>query len=542
MADSILSQPTRIYSLGFDSKRKNKVLELIPKKGKEKARLLLRTGEENAVIIARISRTAGTFDTIATEVDEEGAAKFHAKWTVSVEGYGHKSVGEHAIIQAAVENVSSEEGDQITDNRLGSYTEFSARFKGRQGIAFFIPPSVVEDKKLNDLWIKVHNEIFETCDILTNRAREWMVTEEAEKYVPQLKRGYYKQDETDGSWMARLGKHAADQFKNMLPASRLTSMGVTWNATEAENALRKLQSSPAPASREVGKLFKQAALDVAPTLVKYADFNLFLASLPLRRERLIKTFKLKGRIPHQKSRDDSRTEIITSKDVEALILAAFAFESVDTGTFQDLVTKIESFGKQTRARMFSMILEDKVSWNDFEMGRVTSNGLRPHDMPPRAFEFDGGYIFYYPDMLYGDWRDYKRHRMQSYIAKPLDIKWGYAIPPIAFYLDKSKNKSLHGSVALFNQALAKIEELFKKVRTVSPIDARYAVTRAHFRPAIARFNMREAFHLLRLRTGNTAHPSVRRLMWPTYEVLYKKHPNIVSHMNLRGEKTGKPIP
>src|SRR5258706_5324544 len=97
----------------------------------------LRTDEEIAVIFAKISRNPGSFESIGRTVTEEGAANFHQRWTVSVEGYGHASVAEHAIVHMAVENVASLDGDVVTDNRLGAYTEFSARFKGRQETTFY---------------------------------------------------------------------------------------------------------------------------------------------------------------------------------------------------------------------------------------------------------------------------------------------------------------------------------------------------------------------------------------------------------------------
>ena len=207
------------------------------------------------LFFARVSRAAGTLDSIAAEIDEEGAAKFHEKWTVSIEGYGHKSVGEHAILQIAVEDVSSSDVDNITDNRLASFTEFSARFKGRQGRGYFTPESVQKNPKLLKQWDSAHDLVFATCDELTDRAKEWVMTEEARELVPQLKQGYHKAEESEASWQSRLTKHAADQFKNLLPASRLSSVGVTMNATEGENALRKFLSAPSLSMREAGKMF-----------------------------------------------------------------------------------------------------------------------------------------------------------------------------------------------------------------------------------------------------------------------------------------------
>lgn len=532
----------KIYPVGFHRKIKDQIISMVSKKDQDKVRRLLRTGEENAVIFARVSRAAGSLESIAAEIDEEGAVKFHQKWTVSVEGYGHKSVGEHAILQIAVEDLSSKDVDSITDNRLASFTEFSARFKGRQGRSYFIPKSVSENKKVLKLWTDSHDLVFNTCDELTEKGKEWIMTEEARNIVPQLKQGYYKLDEVEASWQSRLTKHAADQFKNLLPASRDSSVGITMNATEGENAIKKFLSSASESMRQAGKMFKEASLEIAPTLVKYAEFNPYLASIPLRREKMIKIFKLKSTIKKRIDKDGARTDIVTSSDPETLILAAFAFESSNTGSFKDLVSQIDKFSKKKKQAMFQVILGDKFTFNDFEFGKIVSLGLGDREMPPRAFEFDGGYIFEMPDMTYGDWRDYKRHRIQSYISKPFDIKWGYMIPPLVKLMDQSKDKKYHGSEKAVRTAVEALEEVYKVVYKINSEDAQYAVTRFHFRPAIARFNLREAFHLLKLRTGNNAHPYVRRLMWPTVDALNKNHSNIISHIKIHGERLKSPFP
>ena len=532
----------RIYPMGMHRGVKDAAIEAIPERMihvRKRVHRSIRTGEETAVIFARISRTAGTFDSIAQDIDEEGAARFHQKWTVSVEGYGHSSVGEHAPIQMAIENVSSADGDEITDNRLGSYTEFSARFSGRQSMGYFTPDSVAADQELAAIWHASHRRLFEISDQLTNRGRVWIFTEEAQNAFPILRQ---RRRETEGAWKARLGKHAADQFKNLLPASRLTSMGVTRNATEEENALRKLLSSPSASAREVGRLYKEAALQVAPTLVKYADFNPYLASLNMRRNVLIEKFGLKSIIPVHNGYEDATTHLVSSSDPESLILAAFAFESSRTGSFQNLLTKISRFSPSVKVSMFQGILSDVVSWTDFEHGLVTSEGMSQYDMPPRAFEFDGGYIFELPDMTYGDWRDFKRHRMQSYVPKPLDTKWGYMVPPMAGLLDGSENSQFHGSTGLVREGVGIMENLFNEVTELSEVDARYAVTRLHYRPAISRFNPREAWHLLRLRTADTAHPFVRKIMWPTYDALMAASPNIFSNLKLRSERSNVAFP
>lgn len=543
--ESLEAAKMRIYPMGLHRRAKDAVLNMLPEDQQEKARHLLRTGEETAVIFAKISRFPGSFEEIAQSVDEEGASGFFEKWVVSVEGYGHESVGEHAVTQTAYENIASADGDEVTDNRLGSYTEFSARFKGRQTMDYFTPTIVASDPNLANKWHEIHSRLFAACDLLTTRGREWIATDEAQAAFPQLRQTYYSDEggdqETNIMWRARLNKHAADQFKNMLPASRLTSMGVTWNSTEAEGALSKLLSHPSVSVREIGKLAREAIMQVAPTMVKYARFNPYIASLDQRRQALIKKYGLEGDMGRQPEDGNIPSSIIcsSSKDLEILILAAFAFESNQTGSYVQLIKKIDSLPQEASEQMIQRIVRDDIVWHDTEHGEVTSHGVGPHDMPPRAFEIDGGMIFEMPSMTYGDWRDYKRHRMQTYVAKPLHIKWGYEIPPLAVIMDSSEDPKYHGSVTKFKEVIEEMEDLFKDVNRFNPTDARYAVTRAHFRPAIGRFNPREAFHLIRLRTGNTAHPAVRQLVWRNFDALNATYPAIAAQIefNLRGERT-----
>src|SRR3989344_4546160 len=134
----------------------------------------LLTEEELAVVFAKISRNPGSFQEIARSVTAEGAAQFHQRWVVSVEGYGHASVAEHAVVHQAVENVPSLDGDELTDNRLASFTEFSARFKGRQDVGWFIPEAVAADLRLLNLWNEAHLELFEAHDRLFEKGKVYI--------------------------------------------------------------------------------------------------------------------------------------------------------------------------------------------------------------------------------------------------------------------------------------------------------------------------------------------------------------------------------
>lgn len=469
----------------------------------------LRTEEELAVIFAKVSRNPGSFEEVARSVTEEGAAQFHQKWVVSVEGYGHASVAEHAIIHMAVENVPSLDGDEITDNRLGSFTEFSARFKGRQNVGYFTPESVSAHPDLSRKWEEVHQFLFQTHDDLMEKGKVYVNTEEAKGKHPQRKPSI---------------KTVADQFKNIMPASRLTSIAVTMNAREVENTVRKMLSSPHESVRKLGQLFKEQCLTVSPTLVKYAEKNEYLVATRNGISTQIQDQRYQGYIPE--IHEDGKLVDLLDYDprADARFVAAALYSLPRAGSYRDLLAKAENLNENQMKQMVSILLGNLSKW----------------DVPIRQLEFCGDYLVEYQGMTYGDWREYKRHRIQSYQVKDLDVKWGYMIPPLAYEMDDSKDPQFHGSVDAVKRAMGKVEELFREVQSVDPFAAQYLVTRLHYRPAIAKFNLREAFHLVNLRTGPTAHPFIRRLMWPLFDEIKRVHPVIMEHLRLKVESEGRP--
>ncbi len=545
MAEQEQKSPRSIYPMGLHRDVKERVLGMMPEAMRDEARGLLRTAEETAVIFAKISRNPGSFTEIAKGVDEEGAGKFHQQWTVSVEGYGHESVAEHAVIQVAFENISSRDGDEVTDNRYGNFTEFSARFKGRQGVGAETPVVVLRDPILNAKWQDATKRLFEANDELTRRGREWVFTSEAVEAVPQLSKGYYSENETDPRHRSRLTKAAADAFKDMLHMGRFTSIGVTMNARVAEGFIRKMLSAPGIETREVGMTFKDAALQVAPTLVRYADFQPYLASLDRRRDSLIDRFGLESKGMEWLRYDDGswgEGPLVDTPDVEAQVLAGFVFESSRTSSFRVLYDQISNWDADKRKAAFQILHSQEFRFDDWEQGEVVSAGRGRHDKSPRAAELDGNLVVEIEDMTTGMWREYKRHRPQTYIAKPLDTKWGYKRPVLAELLDKSNDPKYHGSMEILVEAVDQMTDLHREVMKVDPAAAELAVTRLHYRPSIAQFSFREAEHLFELRTGNSVHPFLKEILWPIIDAYQSKYSNMAANLRFRGERQEIPFP
>ena len=148
--------------------------------------------------------------------------------------------------------------------------------------------------------------------------------------------------------------------------------------------------------------------------------------------------------------------------------------------------------------------------------------LGPHDAALREFEL----IDYTFEMLmdYGAFREFKRHRMQSYIFQPLTIKSGYYVPNLV------KEASL---TSIFSEAIEQSEETYRKLHQTLPAIAPYVVTHAHKRRILTKINLRECYQLFKLRTQQQAHFSIREVVDKALLLATEVHPHLFKHLPLR---------
>jgi len=116
--------------------------------------------------------------------------------------------------------------------------------------------------------------------------------------------------------------------------------------------------------------------------------------------------------------------------------------------------------------------------------------------------------------------------MQTYLPQPLTVSHGFRTPSVI---------ADAGQEGLFGDAMAKAEGVFLKIRDeVSPAAAQYAVTHAHNRRVIAKLNLRECYHLFKLRTSPMAHESIRLPMLKALDLAAEAHPSLFRYLQLRG--------
>jgi thymidylate synthase ThyX len=436
--------------------------------------------EQIAVVFAMTSRRPEPFDRTAREVNETRAAEFHEKWVI---GYGHASVAEHAVLHFAVENISRLACDALEDNRLASYTEKSSRFQVIPPDAFYVPPEVERDGRRRETFVEACRALFRAYHRLVPACIERL------KGVRPPSPG-----EKEGTYLLRLRREALDACRFLLPAATLTNVGVTMNARTLEHAITKLLSSDREEEREIGALLKGEARRITPTLVKYADASPYLQRL---REAV-------GDWPPLQTPSPEPTGAVRLVDAdpcgEEKVLAALLYPTARQ-PYAQVLRQVRDLPWEERRALFQRVLG---AMGDF-------------DQPPRALEVVGVTLELVLD--YGAYREFRRHRMQTYLPQSLTADLGYTLPPL---LEEA------GLGRTAREAIAVAEGAWEAMAPWNPRVAEYVVTHAHHRRVLAHLNLRECWHLLRLRTGPQAHPSLRGVMEQALALLRETYPLIFS--------------
>jgi len=439
-----------------------------------------------AVAFAKTSRSPESFKDIAKELTDESSAKFHEKWVV---GYGHASVAEHAMLSIAIENVSILASKVIEDNRLASYTEKSTRYQIFDKGRYYKPASVLASK-YSEQYCDTLDYIFETYEVVVHKLIEFI-----KKRDPQ------EQDQQIKYWEASCKAKACDIARYLLPTATYTNLGMTINARGLEYALVKFLSHPIEEVRAIGREMKDVALNVTPTLIKFADEREYM-----------KQYSEMIRKESHRVMDTLSPEQVKSA-VELVWYDPLGIEKYITAL-------LYRGGEYSYHQIFQKVL--RMSWQEKEMIVDASFKNRgPFDSAPRECEV----VEYMHDILmdYGAFRDIQRHRMSTQINQDVTVVHGYDMPHEIIEANLERE---------FETAMARAAELYTALVSDFPYEAQYVVPLAYRKRTLVSWNLRELHHVIALRSTPKGHPSYRRIAQELYSTIQQVHPLLAKYIRV----------
>ena len=437
------------------------------------------TPETIAVAFAKTSRSPESFDQIAAELTDQKSAEFNEKWVV---GYGHSSVAEHAVLHIAVENVSRLAVENLESNRLASYTEKSTRYQTWEKDAYHLPLEL-HGHPLETAYQTLCGDLFDLYSRMIP-----LVMEEVQKTTP------LNEGESDAALHRRVRSIAVDACRFILPAASLANVGMTINARSLEHAISKMLSSSLVEVRAMGQNIKDCAIQIVPTLLKYADKITYLEFV---------TGKIDTTpcgVSHRSSDWFRLVDFDANAENKILAAALFRYKNID---YTQALCAVDELTPQQKSDLARTILGER--------NRFTAP-LREVEHSSFAFEVTLDQGAYY---------EVKRHRMMTLTTQPFTPSLGFALPKVVVEA---------GCAQEFNQLMQRCCQLYPQLESVSPGVGAYILPNAFNRRFLITTNLRSAIHFINLRAAPNAHFSVRRLAGKMAQELQQVLPFFAPHL------------
>ncbi|HXG73317.1 MAG TPA: FAD-dependent thymidylate synthase [Candidatus Nitrosotenuis sp.] len=474
---------------------------------------------DRGALMSRYSRTDKSMRRVFLDeflANENRGEEFYNKVLIE---YGDDSVAELGIAQIAIEGISNIAVKKIEDRRIGlSYLEKSSRYvawdkKSDGQFRFYREPTIMNSRFADD-YIQSCNLDFEiyskNIQPMINFVREKEPIEKlkfkdsesgAETPFPNLK----SQDDIKSATMiynATTKAKALDILRGLLPASTLTNVGISGNGRAFEYLLTILFSSDLAEERELARKIKHELDTTIRSFVRRSDdkhgiaMQNYLRATRRTAARLSKNLKLASKSSGaQVKLVDHESE---SKALDKIV-AAVLYEH-QTAPYREVL-----------ARVKKMSFKDKTSVvNSF--AKIRQNRRQ---RPPRAFEMTQ-YTF---DIVgnFGMFRDLHRHRVLTMERQLLTTDHGYSVPSEITQL---------GIEDEFRECMKTSKRVFDSMRAKYPQEAQYVVNFAYNYPFFMSLNLREASHLIELRTIPQGHTDYRKVAQKMFLAIQKVHPNL----------------
>jgi thymidylate synthase ThyX len=474
---------------------------------------------DRGALMSRYSRTDKSMRRVFLDEFLSNKKRGEQFYTRVLIEYGDDSVAELGAAQIAVEGLSNIAVKKIEDRRIGlSYLEKSSRYvawnKKENGSYKFYKDSKIMESNFAEAYINSCNLDFDVysknIEPMINYIREKFPIE---KYTFNDSKGIEKpftklknDDDIKSAGIIYRGStkaKALDILRGILPASTLTNVGITGNGRSFEYLLTILFSSELEEEQVLAKKIKQELEFTIKSFVRRSDdkygkaLQNYLQNLRRTASKFTKKYT-RGNPPKK-----GLTKLVyyeSEKPAIDKIISAVLYEQSPGIPFHSILDSVKKLSIDKKNQII----------NSF----VSLRKNRRH-RPSRAFEM----VDYTFDLInnFGMFRDLHRHRVLTLERQFLTTNHGFKMPKEIIVLGIEKD---------FKDCMYKSKEVFKKIHKKYPEQSQYVVNFAYNYPYFMHLNLREACHLIELRTVPQGHIDYRDVAQKMFKEIKKVHPNL----------------
>ncbi len=400
-------------------------------------------------------------------------------------GLGHASVAEHAVFNFDVLELSRLAIEALEAHRLASYTEKSQRYI-RLGEDFAIPAEV-RAKGLVGPFSEFVSRAFSRYALLVARL---MATG-----IPD--------------------KLAGEDARYVLPLAVHGQLGMTCNARSLEHLILRLSASPLAEVQELATLLLTVTQPVAPSLLRYVRPGPYHLLRDAEVARVVRDL-----VPPRPRDPDPAPEAVLpvgsvrlvdcTPDGDSRILAGLAVPALRTD-YASALAAVQDLSAGDRDRLYDA---------------VTAR-LGPHDALPREFEQAG--LTFEVVLSAAAFGQLKRHRMSSLTSWPYDAGLGVTVPPAI---------AEAGLSDVLREGAEEAEAMAARLGGPDDPVSAYALLNAHRRRCLWTLNLREFYHVSRLREDEHAQWDIRFLTAAMSDLVRSAFPLCSRHLGGKDRFTG----
>ncbi len=378
---------------------------------------------------------------------------------------GHHSVAEHAVFNFDIVGVSRLALEEIEKFRLCSFTEKSQRYIKLKND--YVVPDEVKKAGLKKIFvdtIEAQNALYHK---LYDRLKPYIFSKHKKLA------GHSKNHALLDGW-------AKEDARYVVSLATEGQLGITLNARNLEFLIRRFASKKLAELRELNQKIYELAKDVAPSIILFTESNDYDAKT--YQELGKKAVELIGP-DGEKGNGDVRL-ISYTLDGDIRLVAALLHSSSSL-TYEACEEKARGFNdKEKRAFL-------KRAFQHMEF----------YDSALREFE----YLDLQFDLIVSAtcFAQLKRHRMATITAQPYNPDLGVTIPPSVDAVDSKLE---------FLEMIQKTNDVYGLMRQKMEVGPEYILTNAHRKRVLYKVNLRELYHISRLREDLTAQWDIRQVV------------------------------
>ncbi|MCK4252218.1 FAD-dependent thymidylate synthase [candidate division WOR-3 bacterium] len=423
------------------------------------------TPESISAAYARISRSPKSVNNLRKEARKEVEKARRSNRAIIFE-MGHHSVAEHAVFNFDIIGISRRAVEELEKFRLCSYTEKSQRYVTLKG-DFVIPEELKGTGLINEYsdMIKVQNDFYKT---LFEKIRECNL-----KKFPDLAK-----DKRGKRLLENLAKEDA---RYILSMATQTQLGTTINARNLELMMRRFASHNLKEINVLGKKFCRLVKKIAPSIILFYKANDYDQKTYRELRKHMRSLEV-TKIRSSEKKGITDVELVDyTPDGDDRILAALLFK-VSKRSYADAIRCVRNLSKKKKVALF------KKSCQHMELYDVT---LR---------EFECANLTYSLKVSAACFGQLKRHRVATITCQEYDPDIGFTIPDSVKEVGEEKR---------FIEIIKKTEKVYHKIEKKVGNIGSYILTNAHCKRMLLNVNLRELYHISRLREDPTAQWDIR---------------------------------